>query len=145
MHISTLMTILSTVAPIVVAECCGAGFCHKTTPNCFTPNACADGAWATPCCGRGKCNIFCCACDGGCHNPKLAKRLNIKGMERRTAELTDTEAFGQANVDGTGNLTLNQYIQYMGATNDDEVYVSWFNKHDKNGDGIITADEVRLE
>ncbi|KAK0662624.1 hypothetical protein DIS24_g1866 [Lasiodiplodia hormozganensis] len=81
----------------------------------------------------------------GCHNPKLAKRLNTNGMERRTDELTDTEAFGQANVDGTGNLTLNQYIQYMGATNDDEVYVSWFNKHDKNGDGIITADEVRLE
>ncbi|KKY18780.1 hypothetical protein UCDDS831_g05803 [Diplodia seriata] len=62
-----------------------------------------------------------------------------------TAEITDTEAFGAANVDGTGNLTLLQYTQYMGAADGDQVYVNWFNKHDKNGDGIVTADEVRLE
>ena len=27
---------------------------------------CADGTCATPCCGHGKCNIFCCNCDDGC-------------------------------------------------------------------------------
>lgn len=65
MHFSTIFAILSAVAPVVVADCCGAGFCHSTTPNCNLPNACADGTWSTPCCGYGGCNIFCCACDGG--------------------------------------------------------------------------------
>lgn len=27
----------------------------------------------TPCCGRGKCNIFCCNCDNGCHYRNKAK------------------------------------------------------------------------
>lgn len=65
MHFSTIFAILSAVAPVVIADCCGAGFCHSTTPNCNLPNACADGTWSTPCCGYGGCNIFCCACDGG--------------------------------------------------------------------------------
>lgn len=26
---------------------------------------CADGTDATPCCGVGSCNLFCCNCDGG--------------------------------------------------------------------------------
>lgn len=43
-----------------------------------------------------------------------------------TAEATDTDAFQSANVDGTGNLTLAQYTQYMGAADDDAVYVNWF-------------------
>ncbi|KAK7705966.1 hypothetical protein SLS57_009883 [Botryosphaeria dothidea] len=79
---------------------------------------------------------------GSCRNRNRLGKVATAGT---TAEVTDTEAFRLANVDGSGKLTLQQYTEYMGAAEDDEVYVNWFNKHDKNGDGIITADEVRLE
>lgn len=39
----------------VSAHCCG----YDNTGHC------ADGTGATPCCGVGKCNFFCCNCDGG--------------------------------------------------------------------------------
>jgi len=39
-----------------VQSCCGSVF----------GGTCADGTQGTPCCGRGSCNLFCCACDGGC-------------------------------------------------------------------------------
>ena len=29
---------------------------------------CLDGSEATPCCGFGACNIFCCNCDDGCRH-----------------------------------------------------------------------------
>lgn len=43
-------------ASVANADCCGNGFA----------GTCADGTVGTPCCGKGKCNAFCCSCDGGC-------------------------------------------------------------------------------
>ncbi|KAF2142759.1 uncharacterized protein K452DRAFT_297295 [Aplosporella prunicola CBS 121167] len=42
-------------------------------------------------------------------------------------------------------LTLLRYTQLMGVPADDPVYVDWFNRHDRNGDGVITADELSLD
>ncbi|KAF9630114.1 hypothetical protein BFW01_g295 [Lasiodiplodia theobromae] len=130
MQPSTIFAILSVLAPFAAAHCC-----HVINEN----NECRDGSWGTPCCGQGGCNIFCCNCDGGCRsdNRKLASRATIDGA-------ADADSFSVADVDGTGNLTLAQYTQYMGATEDDEIYVNWFKQHDKNGDGVVTPDEVRL-
>jgi len=38
------------------SECCGSMF----------GDVCADGTAGTPCCGVGRCNAFCCSCEGGC-------------------------------------------------------------------------------
>ena len=38
--------------------------------NSKTPGVCDDDTWGTPCCGYRKCNIFCCACKGGCRSKK---------------------------------------------------------------------------
>lgn len=37
-------------------DCCGS----------ILGGTCADGSLGSSCCGRGGCNMFCCACDGGC-------------------------------------------------------------------------------
>ncbi len=45
---------------------------------CCTENAngyCGDGSRGTPCCGQGRCNIFCCNCDGGCRRRSDKKRF----------------------------------------------------------------------
>ena len=47
------------------AVCCRAGGSGR----------CDDGTTGTPCCGYGKCNIFCCNCDGGCRT-SMGKRSN---------------------------------------------------------------------
>lgn len=40
--------------------------CCQSQGGTYSPKTCRDGTGPTPCCGRGKCNIFCCNCDGGC-------------------------------------------------------------------------------
>lgn len=50
----TLFTLLST---LVSAECCD--------QSGGLSGECDDGSDASPCCGVGKCNMFCCNCDGG--------------------------------------------------------------------------------
>lgn len=32
----------------------------------------------------------------------------------------------EADTDGTGNLTLDRYLEYMAVKGDDEVWVKWF-------------------
>lgn len=38
-QLSTIFAIFSAVTPVVIFHCCGAVFCHSTTPNCYVPNA----------------------------------------------------------------------------------------------------------
>ena len=46
----------------------------RTNAVCCRVNSCGtccdDWTKGTPCCGRGRCNIFCCNCDGGCRKGK---------------------------------------------------------------------------
>ncbi|KAF2142760.1 uncharacterized protein K452DRAFT_297296 [Aplosporella prunicola CBS 121167] len=124
MHPGTILALVATLLPTATAavEYCypegGAG--HK---RCF------DGTRATPCCGVGPCNIFCANCDGGCR-----KRPSY-----------DRAAFDRATAADTAELTLRQYTLYMGVAVDDPVYVDWFRRHDRNGDGVVTFDELRLD
>lgn len=55
---------LSHLAAVSLADCCDAHFD-------FTDGKwiCADGTVATPCCGKGPCNAFCCDC--GMFHPDL--------------------------------------------------------------------------
>lgn len=61
-HLAILSAVLFVFAFAVflpapaLADCCKADDCGH----------CDDGTKGTPCCGYGKCNIFCCNCDGGC-------------------------------------------------------------------------------
>lgn len=39
--------------------------------------ACCKQDKITSCCGKGKCNIFCCNCDGGCKPKDKCKGMNL--------------------------------------------------------------------
>ncbi|OJD28618.1 uncharacterized protein BKCO1_1420002 [Diplodia corticola] len=145
MQFSTLLALLSAVAPFAAADCCSAvGYSGALASN---GQPCADGTKGTPCCGYGSCNAFCCACNGGCRTAS-AKRDSgmLKVVVRdQSNDAEDVEAFNAATAGGTEPLTVQRYTSYMNASADDQTYVDWFNKHDKNGDGVLSLDEVRLD
>ncbi|KAH7399156.1 hypothetical protein DE146DRAFT_783166 [Phaeosphaeria sp. MPI-PUGE-AT-0046c] len=62
---------------------------------------------------------------------------------------SDDDIFSMVDHQGNGNITLDQYIQYMQGKNPgmQEIlpsqadWAAWFNKFDANGDGLIDVDE----
>lgn len=52
-----LLALSCTLAAGHPEECCGSP---------VGTSRCEDNTFGTPCCGVGKCNVFCCNCDGGC-------------------------------------------------------------------------------
>ncbi|KAK8873519.1 Protein Diedel [Apiospora arundinis] len=112
-------------------------FCCGSDDNCM----CADGSDGTPCCATGSCNIFCCNCDGNCRGSKRGLAADL--FARNPIE----EAFALVDTEGNGNITLPQYLTYMQVPADSstvDTWQTWFEKHDKNSDGIITPDEISL-
>ncbi|KAK0660184.1 hypothetical protein DIS24_g3418 [Lasiodiplodia hormozganensis] len=134
MQPSTLFVILSAIAPFAAAACCRAD----------SNGICGDGTTGTPYCGYGPCDWTGCNCKGGCRSGSAAAMGSA--VEAGASEVPSaTDAFNAANVDGTGNLTLHQYTQYVGAADDDKAYVEWFDKHDTNGDGVLSLEEALAE
>ncbi|KAL1647134.1 hypothetical protein SLS58_002905 [Diplodia intermedia] len=128
MHYSTVIAIVAAIAPFAAADCCYP-----------TNNICSDGTEPTPYCGYGSCNVFGCACEGGCRGAAAAKSSSNSIAADNTAT---ADAFHAANVDGSGELTLQQFTQYVGAQDDDAVYVELFDKYDTDGNGVITLEEI---
>ena len=106
---------LTALLPLATAACC----------NGDDDVRCADGTRSTPCCGYGKCNIFCCACKGGCRHRKrdLPEAFDLADRSDAT-----TTAFMEADTEGTGSITLDRYLEYMAVKGDSEVWVKWFNE-----------------
>lgn len=87
-----------------------------------TEFACADHTACTPCCGVGKCSIFCCNCDGGCRG-----------------SVTAQEALAKFSSNNDGKLTLIEFNKAKAKVGDVQ---SRFEDYDTNKDGYITADEI---
>ncbi|KAF2270344.1 hypothetical protein CC78DRAFT_538896 [Lojkania enalia] len=136
-------------------------------------SACCKHYGLSRCCGKGKCNIFCCNCDGGC-KPKsecckdtcFAGCYNSGGYKgncirwcthrcksKRAVEedltlcsngttASDEEMFRAVDVNGVGYFTYEQFLAYENVTHDESAK-SRFNEYDRNGDGVITLDEMR--
>ncbi|KAI6081919.1 hypothetical protein F4821DRAFT_264480 [Hypoxylon rubiginosum] len=129
----TVLSFFGAALPLVLAECCNS----PRTGNC------AGGHEPTPCCGKGSCNLFCCACKNGCWTAKIKNRYNlVPDLFERDAD----SAFAMADKSNNGTVSLEDYLEYMNVgQGDEQIWVTWFQKHDKNGDGLITVDEIRLE
>ncbi|KAK7924353.1 hypothetical protein PG985_006407 [Apiospora marii] len=101
---------------------------------------CYDGTPGTPCCATQGCNAFWCACGGECRHKSEDSLATDSFVSSPVGE-----AFALADTDGSGNITLPQYLAYMRVSGNDSVkaiWTAWFNKHDKNHDGVITPDEI---
>jgi hypothetical protein len=94
-----------------------------TAVCCTTNGVCGDGTSPTPCCAHGKCNIFCCNCDGGCRGRSLKRDLPLAQVERSDSIKA---SFTEADTEGAGNITVDRYLEYMGVTGDNAVWVKWF-------------------
>ncbi|KAB2573525.1 hypothetical protein DBV05_g7804 [Lasiodiplodia theobromae] len=147
MRYSAIFAAASALLPLVRADCCSAGKCLQQMgwddEGWCAKWACDDDTQGTPCCGYGSCNIFCCNCDGGCRRAGGAPAGRRSDMSPRDPESNGSdEAFAAADTDKSGNITLQEYTNYMNVGSDSVKHIAWFLKHDKNDDGVITPDEV---
>ncbi|KAF1847617.1 uncharacterized protein K460DRAFT_279871 [Cucurbitaria berberidis CBS 394.84] len=106
---------VTAIIPLATAVCCQGP----------TTGSCGDGTNGTPCCAHGKCNIFCCNCDGGCRGRSMKRDLPLGLAERSDSIKT---SFMEADTEGAGSITVDRYLEYMGVTGDNEVWVKWFEK-----------------
>ncbi|ORX94545.1 hypothetical protein BCR34DRAFT_608227 [Clohesyomyces aquaticus] len=127
--------VLGSILPLALGYCCGgtgSGICGDGT---------TQGAG---CCAYGRCNIFCCNCD-----PAGSTCRGGRGNFAEIAQPVDagTEwTFNEADKSGSGSISLADYLEYMKIdTANVELnayWVSWFNEHDTNGDGLLTLEEA---
>ena len=143
--------------------------CHAHTGPAFCL-ACNDLACSTPCCGIGKCDAFCCRCLGGRRLPGMLDVYLILAGCRQGPRFTycdfvtptpcatpasyfdvqsdfadNAEAFQPADTNGSGQISLERYLEYMNATNEDSgrpAFTDYFRLHDKDGNGFLTVDEL---
>ncbi|KAK6503372.1 hypothetical protein TWF481_008392 [Arthrobotrys musiformis] len=102
-------------ATLALADCCDSD--HE--------GRCEDGTEATPCCGYGSCNLWCCRCDGGCRTSNDPSQV-LGGRGRRpswenaqkaltpTADETATYT-GLLEVidkDNSGDVSLGEYLAW---------------------------------
>lgn len=137
MHALISLSLMLASASVALADCC--------YPVCSTNGEChcADGTPATPYCGVGKCNIFGCNCDGGMFSNSLSDvnlsrsvlltimLLPCKGCRQANDLETlaaDAQSFAAADTDGTGNITLAQFLDSVGADANDQAYIDLFHQ-----------------
>ncbi|KZS90643.1 hypothetical protein SISNIDRAFT_488219 [Sistotremastrum niveocremeum HHB9708] len=116
---------------------------------------CADCTQTTPCCGYGKCNIFCCNCDGGC------RKGFDDGLHPHVLDVTghlddNTKCIGffrEQDSNRDGHLSLTEWVTHAYANtkskankfvrhaSPDDIEKFW-RKFDVDGKGYITLDEA---
>ncbi|XP_078595017.1 uncharacterized protein LOC144872581 [Branchiostoma floridae x Branchiostoma japonicum] len=124
-------------------------------------NRCGDGTrQPTPCCGYGKCNIFCCNCDDGC---RRSKRMvaddevdtdieRVAEEARGLLELLEEEkeeyahhrrVFGEHDVDKDSRLSKEEALEMLRERGTDvsSLPADWFTSMDTNGNGYIDPEE----
>ncbi|BCS22621.1 uncharacterized protein APUU_30846S [Aspergillus puulaauensis] len=103
MFVAIGLLFLSHLMAVSLAACCDAQYLSSNGQW-----ICGDGTVATPCCGKGPCDAFCCNCD--CRSPSSRKRDLPFLMER--AEQVDS-LFQSVDADGSGDLDLGEYIAWV--------------------------------
>ena len=115
MRLIVFFGVVTSLLPSVFAVCC------KEVCN----GKCADGSGTTPCCAHGGCNIFCCNCDGGCRTGSY--HCGCDSVFERAANTDSVSvAFAETDDDGAGNLTMANYLEYMGVDQGSQMWVEWF-------------------
>lgn len=86
------ITLISVLLSVILLQ----SFVERASSACCNSDRlrrCGDNTISTPCCGYGKCNIFCCHCRGGCRAKKrsfedMLTKLTDDAKERR--QMTDS-------------------------------------------------------
>jgi len=139
-----LFAVLLSLVSYVAGACCGAD----------NKNLCGDNTAGTPCCGYGKCNIFCCACKGGCRHSftSTMDELLHGGGAAHSFEQVEEEAavclekFSAADANGDGKVTFLEWVRSPSAASLDSlpVVAAHWEKFDVEGKGYLTEEEALL-
>ncbi|CAJ0917370.1 unnamed protein product, partial [Mesorhabditis belari] len=128
--------------------------------------ACCDHYKIGECCGNGRCNIFCCNCDGGCNQnchtdvdsiiDNSAKILGALRGKREVYQTTNAysqrrhtaiKRFSGMDENADGYITIEEAHQFLNETVGllellYEKHPSWFEQIDTNGDMKIQPYEL---
>ncbi len=111
------------LAPRAMAECCPS---HDLV--------CGDCTLGTPYCGKGKCNIFGCNCDGGCRTGVCSNSLSAESR------------FTMADSDGDKKISLDELKGWAQQRSkqfaDDAAAKAEFDKLDTDKSGSIELKEI---
>lgn len=135
--ILAILFIVVLETPQVLSACCNAG----------SGGSCADGTTSTPCCGFRSCNIFCCACKGGCRTapelPRLQRSLDMGAQEAGHFERFDINGDEHLDVHESYNMFVSGGCggNFTGTVFD---FKPIFSKFDKDGNGKISWTEVNV-
>ncbi|KAF8884397.1 hypothetical protein BD779DRAFT_1787308 [Infundibulicybe gibba] len=136
MHFTKLLSLVIFLAPFALQVQAASDAC------CFCGDnfQCGDGTGCTPYCGQGPCNIFGCACSGGCRGAsKRATRSVARAGLAATGETEDR--FNAADTDNDGKITFEEWAAT--STNADrEVLAAHWAKFDSAGVGYLTKADV---
>lgn len=136
-------TLATLVVFVLESQQVSSACCHNTkeTP---TDRLCADGTSATPCCGVGACNLFCCACARGC-------RKESSSRVKRSVDVAvkETGHFERFDGNSDGHLDLHESFHMFitggcdgNITGDAYDFKPIFFKFDKDNNGKLSWDEI---
>ncbi len=137
----SLIFLLTIIKPSKSA-CCGVPLVCKDV------NRCLDCTESTPYCGKGKCNIFGCHCDGGCRKKDVSKPCwepdaDCHWKNFYEAEVATEDLFKTIDIDSDGKVSFTEvkdYIKLIKPTDvniDKELFIL-----DTNNDSFLTIDEI---
>lgn len=108
-------------------------------PKCYG-DLCGDGTLRTPCCATGKCNIFCCNCDG--KKRKGCVSRHCSGGDGLTAQ--SLAKFNAIDANGSGGISMAEtrsFVESQGPGFSAADVAAEFDSMDSNGDGHIQPGE----
>jgi hypothetical protein len=122
------------LATKVDAECCNPNKDYQYMGMMGTlATKCGDDTKPTPCCGYGKCNVFCCNCDGGCRSSR--RRSNPDEIAAN-----DLATFGEIDLNKDGKVDADEAHKFVAPKNLTQAFE--FARYDLNGDGFLSLYEV---
>lgn len=103
MKVTTFISLAAHAFPAVSAICCHA---ELKNPVPFLPGWCADTKKGTPCCATGKCNFFCCNCEGKCRTRNDERLFASAAAADDEWNDLGADEFALADVAEHGSLTF---------------------------------------
>ena len=110
----------------------------------YVTSECCQFTGTTGCCGKGRCNIFCCNCDDGCKSKDECRfAIPIRGKREIFEQDSPLKRFSMIDLDQDGKISFDEANKWLYPNIQDysENNQTWFKQMDLNQDGILLPNE----